>query len=229
MISSSSRPGGSSRSACRPAVIPGDPTSGDMPPHGRDEMVAAPPVGQPGAAHLPVVAPEVTNSASVSWSKLLGVPVGPGLGRGDLVDQPAGHDQPAEPQAGCQALAGRPGVDDVLRGERLHGPDRLAVVAEFAVVVVLDQQPAGPGRPLDGLGPPLGASAAPTGTGGPGSAARRPPGRARRGPRRGVNRQGSTARPLARPRPVGPRPTPPRPASWRRGRAAPGRSGPVPG
>ncbi len=88
------------------------------------------------------------------------MPVDGGLGRGDLVHKVGGHHQPPEPEAGRETFAGCPGVDDVLRLERLHGPDRLAVVAEFAVVVVLDEQPAGPRGPVDGPAPPLGGERA---------------------------------------------------------------------
>src|SRR5258708_1080185 len=77
---------------------------------------------------------------------------GGGVGGGGVARGVGGEGGGGGPQAGRQALAGRPGVDDVLRGERLHGPDRLGVVAEFPVVVVLDEEPAGPRGPLDGLG-----------------------------------------------------------------------------
>ena len=125
-------------------------------PQRRHQLVPAPPVGQPGPAHLPVVAPDAMNSARVSWSKLLVCRSVRALAAAISSTRWVGNDEPAQPQAGCQALAGRPGVDDVLRAERLHGADRLAVVAELAVVVVLDDQPAGPRGPFDRLASPAG-------------------------------------------------------------------------
>ena len=140
----------------QPGGDPGDPGLRDVAPDRRDEMVPAPPVGQPGAAHLPVVGPGGEELGQRELVQAAGVPVGEGLGRGDLVHEVGGDDEPAQPQAGREAFAGRPGVDDPLRPERLHGPDRLAVVAELPVVVVLDEEPAGPRGPFDGPGPPAG-------------------------------------------------------------------------
>ncbi len=54
---------------------------------------------------------------------------------------------PAEPQRGRQRVRGGARIGDGARRHPLHGADRLAVVAEFAVVVVLDDQPAGGARP----------------------------------------------------------------------------------
>ena len=58
------------------------------------------------------------------------------------VQQPRRDDQPAQPQRRGQALARRAGVDDVIGGERLQRADRLPVVAELPVVVILDHHPA---------------------------------------------------------------------------------------
>ena len=53
------------------------------------------------------------------------------------------HDEPAQPQRRRQRLAGRAGVDHVLRREALQRTDGGAVVAVLGVVVVLDRDRAG--------------------------------------------------------------------------------------
>ena len=65
-----------------------------------------------------------------------------------LDERPRQH-EPAEPQAGRQRLARRPGVDDVLGIERLERADGLPVVPELGVVVVLDQEATRRPRPGD--------------------------------------------------------------------------------
>ena len=75
--------------------------------------------------------------------------VGGPLRERDPVGERRGNDEPAEPQARRQDLAGRAGVDDAVRAETLDRADRFAVVAELGVVVVLDDRPAaalGPGQ-----------------------------------------------------------------------------------
>ena len=80
-----------------------------------------------------------------------GVPVRQGLGRADLVDQPPREHKPTQPQARRECLARGPGIDDLFWGQALQRPEWMAVVAELAVVVVLDDQAAGVERPLDNL------------------------------------------------------------------------------
>lgn len=63
---------------------------------------------------------------------------------------------PPQPQPGCQGIARRAQVYDVFRVEPLQGADRLSVVTEVAVVVVLQNQPARATRPVDRRGPPVG-------------------------------------------------------------------------
>ena len=77
------------------------------------------------------------------------VAVGERLGGDDVVDQIGGEDEPAQPDTGRERLARGPGIHHPLRGERLQRAQRVAVVAELAVVVVLDDQPTGRLRPLD--------------------------------------------------------------------------------
>jgi hypothetical protein len=70
------------------------------------------------------------------------------LGLDDRLHETRREDEPSEPQAGRQRLARRAGVDDVLGRQPLERADRLAVVAELAVVVILDEDGAvraGPG------------------------------------------------------------------------------------
>ena len=70
--------------------------------------------------------------------------------------------QPAEPQPGRERLARGAGVDHVLGREPLERPDRLAVVAELGVVIVLDQS-APVARPAEQRRPPLRRSTPPVG------------------------------------------------------------------
>ena len=119
---------------------------GDVPPlaaQGGSQAVAAAAVGEPGPADLPVVAAGVDE---LGQDEL----VQPRGARGELgryrVQQPRRDDQPAEPQRRRQALARRAGVDDVIGRERLQRAHRLPVIAELAVVVVLDHHPAPAGR-----------------------------------------------------------------------------------
>ena len=132
-------------------------TSGARSASAVDELVAAAPVAQPHGAHMPVVRAG-----------------GDELGERQLVQRPrrstpgrpwrrttsptssARQHHPGQPQAGGQGLAGGAQVDDAVRVEALEGADRLAVVAELAVVVVLQDQAAGAPGPVDGGGPPVG-------------------------------------------------------------------------
>ena len=76
------------------------------------------------------------------------------LGGDDPVDQMRRENQPTQPDPGRERLAGGSRVHDPLRRQRLERPERVAVVAELAVVVVLDDQPAGRERPFDRDHPP---------------------------------------------------------------------------
>ena len=125
-----------------------------------DEPVAAPAVGEARAAHVPVVARRaLMSSASVSWSSAPRCRSAPALAATTASTRCAGSTSQPSRSAGRERLARRAGVDDVLGGERLHRADRLAVVAELAVVVVLDQQRRRCARPT-----------APPARGGPGRA-----------------------------------------------------------
>jgi hypothetical protein len=118
------------------------------------QPVPSPAVGEPGPAHVPVVGAGRDELGQGQLVEGAAVPVGQPLRRDDVVDQVAGQHQPPETKSRGQALAGRAGVDDVVGREALHGPDRLAVVAELAVVVVLDDHSPGVAGPLDHPGPP---------------------------------------------------------------------------
>jgi hypothetical protein len=117
------------------------------------QPVPPPAVGEPGPAHVPVVGAGRDELGQGQLVERAGLPVGQLLGRGDIVGQVAGQDEPAEAESRGQALAGRAGVDDVIGREALNGADRLAVVAELAVVVVLDDHAPGVTGPLDHPGP----------------------------------------------------------------------------
>ncbi len=117
-----------------------------------DQPVTAAPVHEPGLADLPVVA---TGLDEPCERELAEGPVhAPGgfLHSERLVDHGVGHDEPAEPQAWCQALAGRTRVDDLPGRQCLHGADRLAVEPVLAVVVILDDHAAVPRCPADERG-----------------------------------------------------------------------------
>ncbi len=85
-----------------------------------------------------------------------GRPVAHPLGLGHLAHQRLRDHHPAQPQPRCHGLAGRAEVHDAFRVESLEGADRLAVVAELPVVVVLQDQAAGAPGPVDRRGPPVG-------------------------------------------------------------------------
>src|ERR1700744_421264 len=88
------------------------------------------------------------NSARVSWSRPDGpaarlVVTAPSRGGGTTSPpspRPGRPAQPAEPQSRPQALAGRARVDHPAGGQWLQRADRLPVIAELPVVVVLDHQ-----------------------------------------------------------------------------------------
>jgi len=83
---------------------------------GGGQAVPAAPVGEPGPADLPVVA---ARGDELGQGQLVECGRPGGELRGHRVEQPRRNDQPAEPQAGGQALADRPGVDDTIGRERL--------------------------------------------------------------------------------------------------------------
>ena len=104
--------------------------------------------------------------------------------------QPRRREHPPEPQRRREPLRDRADLHDPLGRDALERADRVAVVAELGVVVVLDDQRVLVLGPLEQRRAPLGATARRrSGTGGPGSrrrprspsrAARRRPDRARR-------------------------------------------------
>ena len=67
----------------------------------------------------------------------------------DRVDQRGRADEPAEPQAGRERLADRADHHHAIGREPLQRADRLAVVAELGVVVVLDEDAVALARPGD--------------------------------------------------------------------------------
>ena len=134
---------------------PGDPHAGRVAVQGRDEPVAPAPVGEPRAADVAVVGAALDERGERQLVEHAALAVGRRLRGHHVVDEVRGKDEPPETHAGCQRLARGPGVDDVLGRERLHGAHRLAVVAELAVVVVLDHDAAGALGPGDGGGAPL--------------------------------------------------------------------------
>ena len=111
--------------------------AGQVAAHCRQEGIAPGAVDGP---HPPQVVVEVAPRQEVGEGQLLEArrpAVRRVLGRRDRLDETLRHDQPTETQSRGQGLAGRPGVDDVLRREPLERADRLAVVAVLGVVVWL--------------------------------------------------------------------------------------------
>ena len=93
--------------------------------------------------------PRSRKSAKASWS-IVGEPWSARpFASGDPVDHRRRRDQPAEPEPGREGLARRADVHDAVRRQPLDRADRLPVVAVLRVVVVLDHETTGPGRPRD--------------------------------------------------------------------------------
>ena len=72
-----------------------------------------------------------------------------------LVHERGRCDDPSHADRRCQRLRDRAEVDRAVRRERLHRAERLAVVAELRVVVVLDDPTARPPSPVNEPAPPL--------------------------------------------------------------------------
>jgi len=115
--------------------------AGDVPAlagHGGGQAVAPAAVDEPGAADLPVIAAGIDE---LGQGELVQARRDRGELRHHRVKQPRRDHEPAEPQDGGQALAGRAGVDDAVGRERLQRAHRLPVIPELPVVVVLDHKP----------------------------------------------------------------------------------------
>src|SRR5258708_3031990 len=84
------------------------------------------------------------------------LPARRGAGAGGLVGGAegagGGEGEGGGGEGGGEGFGGGAEVDDVVRVEALEGADGLAVVAELAVVVVLQDQSAGASGPVDGGG-----------------------------------------------------------------------------
>ena len=117
----------------------------------RQQRVAPPAVV---GAHAPQVAVEIAGRDQPGECELVerrARGVGEALRLDHGLDERLGQHEPCDAQRGRERLAGRAGVDDVVGRERLQRADRPAVVAELAVVVVLDHEararPLGERRP----------------------------------------------------------------------------------
>jgi len=122
-----------------------------------DEPVAPAPVHQTRAPDVPVVGARADELGERQLVDGAGVPVGDRLGGEDAVDQVRRYDEPAESDTRREGLARSSGVHDPLRSERLERAQRVAVVAELAVVVVLDDQAPGRVAPLGDESPAPGS------------------------------------------------------------------------
>jgi hypothetical protein len=119
------------------------------------EAIPAAAVGQAGTADMPVVGARADELGQHELVQAATRAIGEFLGHGHVGGQVGGQHQPAEAEGGSEALAGRAGVDHVLGRQRLDGTDRLAVVAELTVVVVLDDHSPGVPGPFHRAGPAL--------------------------------------------------------------------------
>lgn len=140
----------------QPGSDPGDPDVRRAFGERRHQLVAAPPVAQPHRADMPVVRPGGDELGERQLLQRTRHPVGVPLRRDDIRHQAPGQHQPADPQPGGDGFAGGAEVDDPFGIESLERTDRLPVVAELPVVVVLQDQPARGPRPVDGGRPPVG-------------------------------------------------------------------------
>jgi len=73
------------------------------------------------------------------------------LGRRQLIDPRSGRHNPPQSQGGSERLGYGADIGDAIWGESLNGTHRLSVVAEFSVVIVLDDERAAKGRPFHQL------------------------------------------------------------------------------
>ncbi|KJY42677.1 hypothetical protein VR41_06670, partial [Streptomyces sp. NRRL B-1568] len=120
---------------------------------GGDELVAAAPVVQAHGAYVPVVAAAGDELGEGELVEGARGPFPRGLHRPYVRDELLRQHQPRQAQAGRQRLADGAAVGDVVGGQTLEGAHGLAVVAQFAVVVVLQDHPARAGGPVDDRGP----------------------------------------------------------------------------
>jgi hypothetical protein len=135
---------------------PGRPEAGQMPIEGAEQRVAARPVDRPHPAKVVVELAAVDDVGQRQLVQRGRAHVGRLLRGGDRIDQVGRRHEPAEPQPRREDLARRARVHHALGAEALERPDRLAVVAELGVVVVLDDGPPAALGPVDEGGPPLG-------------------------------------------------------------------------
>lgn len=66
-----------------------------------------------------------------------GAEIGEALLPADGFEEPGRHDEPADPERGCECLAHGASVDDSVRLELLERPDRRAVVAILATPLLV--------------------------------------------------------------------------------------------
>ena len=114
---------------------------GQVPGERRDERVAPLPVDVACAGHVAVVIATVDERGECELIDRGRTGVLRGLRGANLVDERVGQAHPAQADARRQRLRRRPDVDDAAGVQPLDRPDRVAVVAELGVVVVLDDEP----------------------------------------------------------------------------------------
>ena len=115
------RSAGGRRATCSPAAIPVTAHAGRVAGERRDEPVAPPPVGEPGAADLPVVgaARRELGEGELVEGAGAGARRAPSRRPPRRAARRAATSQPSR-SPGARLLLAVPGVDDVLGRERLH-------------------------------------------------------------------------------------------------------------
>ena len=136
---------------------PRDAASGQFVGDPRLQGEPACPVLGAQASHVAVVVVRVDEAGEGRLVQHVGRPAGAAALRGERAGEPLGDDPPREADGRREALRRRAGVQHVVGRERLERADRATVVAELAVVVVLDDEAAGAFRPAHDLEPPCGA------------------------------------------------------------------------
>ena len=108
-----------------------------------NQQVTSARVAEAHSTDMPVEATRLDEVGEGQLVKNAYSAAGGALGIQDRFEEPWRHREPANAQTRSQCFAGSSRVDDLLRIEPLESPNRLALVAELTVIVVLNQHCAG--------------------------------------------------------------------------------------
>ena len=132
----------------------GEPDAGRVPLQRLDQRGPPPRVHPAHLAQVPVVASRPEQGGQRELVQTRGAAVRQQLLLGDRAGQRRRGEDPAQPDRGRQRLADRAEGEHPVRGDALQHADRLAVVAELRVVVVLDDVAVVTAGPLHQRVPP---------------------------------------------------------------------------